>query len=146
VLQTICRSKKILPTTYELAGVRAVPGNSVACGGFCDAYRGTISEDVCIKQLRISTTGDRDMVKEVPCLLNIRLDRLPLTNPKLFCREAIVWKRLNHPNIVPFKGVILDSLQLISGWMPGGELREYIKGNQHVNLISLVGSFLFTST
>jgi len=57
-----------------------------------------------------------------------------------------VWKRLNHPNIVPFKGVTLDPLQLISEWMPCGELREYIKENQRVRRVNLVGSFALAST
>lgn len=52
-----------------------------------------------------------------------------------------MWKRLNHPNIVPLKGVRLNPLQLVSEWMPGGELREYIRLNQSANLIGLVGSF-----
>lgn len=55
-----------------------------------------------------------------------------------------MWKRLNHSNIVPFRGVKLNSLQLISEWMPGGELREYIRVNQPVDLVNLVGPFLLT--
>jgi hypothetical protein len=35
-------------------------------------------------------------------------------------------------------GVTLEPLQLVSGWMPGGELRTYIKENPDTNLISLV--------
>ena len=57
-----------------------------------------------------------------------------------------MWKRLDHPNIVPFKGMTLNPLQLVSEWMPGGELREYIKKNPDANRISLVGSFLPAST
>ena len=52
-----------------------------------------------------------------------------------------MWKRLNHPNIVPFKGVTFEPLQLVSEWMHGGELREYIKNNRHANQISLVCPF-----
>ena len=36
-------------------------------------------------------------------------------------REAVMWKRLTHPNIVPFKGVTLDPLRIVSVWMPGGD-------------------------
>ncbi|KAF9789504.1 kinase-like domain-containing protein, partial [Thelephora terrestris] len=53
-------------------------------------------------------------------------------------KGAIVWKHLDHPNIVPFKGVTLDPPQLVSEWMPGGELREYIKKNPSTNLINLL--------
>ena len=62
-----------------------------------------------------------------------------LTTFQMFCKEAVVWKRLDHPNVVPFRGVTFEPLQLISEWMPGGELREYVKNNLDTNLISLVG-------
>ena len=52
-----------------------------------------------------------------------------------------MWKHLNHPNIVPFKGVTFDPLQLVSEWMPGGDLREYVKNSRDTNLIILVRSF-----
>jgi serine/threonine protein kinase len=64
----------------------------------------------------------------------------------MLCREAIVWKRLDHPNIVPFKGVTLNPLQLVSDWMPGGELREYVKKNPNANPISLVRQLPSVST
>ena len=51
---------------------------------------------------------------------------------------------MDHPNIVPLKGVTLNPLQLVWEWMPGGELREYIKKNPDANFISLVGPFLPT--
>ena len=69
-----------------------------------------------------------------------------LTTLEMFCKEAVVWKRLNHPNIVPFRGVTFDPLQLISEWMPGGELREYVKKNWDTDLTSLVGPCPSVST
>ncbi|KAF9647398.1 kinase-like protein [Thelephora ganbajun] len=57
---------------------------------------------------------------------------------ELFYREAIVWKHLSHPNIVPFKGVTFDPLQLVSEWMPGGELREHIRNNPGADPTSLL--------
>jgi hypothetical protein len=47
---------------------------------------------------------------------------------------------------VPFKGVTFDPLQLVSEWMPGGELREYVKEHRDTNLIGLVGPFLLSLT
>jgi len=75
-LQTICHSKMILPTTFGLARVQFPPGNPLAYGGFSDTYRGIVSEEVCIKQLRISV-ADREKVKQVPRSLNLQLDRHP---------------------------------------------------------------------
>ena len=53
-----------------------------------------------------------------------------------------MWKYLSHPNLVPFKGVTFKPLQLVSGWAPGGMLREYVEDNRHANLVGLVGPFL----
>ena len=51
-----------------------------------------------------------------------------------------MWKRLEHRNIVPFLGITPDPLQLISEWMPGGDLTEYIKkypGADRLDLASI---------
>ena len=57
----------------------------------------------------------------------------------------MVWKHLDHPNIVPFKGITFEPLQLASEWIPGGELKEHIRRNPNANLISLVGLLVCTS-
>ena len=49
-----------------------------------------------------------------------------------------MWKQLIHDNIVPFKGVILDPFQIVSEWMPGGDLTGYINANPHTNPVELV--------
>jgi hypothetical protein len=54
-------------------------------------------------------------------------------------QEAVVWKRLNHPNIVPFHGVTLRPLQLVSNWMQAAELTECIKNTPKTNRLGLVG-------
>ena len=56
----------------------------------------------------------------------------------MWLREALIWKRLTHPNIVPFIGVTLSPLQIVSEWMPGGSLTAHIKSNPRVDRISLV--------
>ena len=56
-----------------------------------------------------------------------------------------MWKRLKHPNILPLLGVTLDPLQLISHWMPGGILPEYLKKNSDVDRLRLVGATPATS-
>ena len=56
-----------------------------------------------------------------------------------------MWKRLDHPNIVPFKGVTSEPLQLVSEWMDCGELREYLRTNRDTDLINLVSLFCHLS-
>jgi len=61
-------------------------------------------------------------------------------NPQAFCQEAVIWKRLSHPNIVPLLGITLAPPQLVSEWIPGGDLLHYIKAHPDVDRLELVGA------
>ena len=50
----------------------------------------------------------------------------------------MVWKRLKHPNIVPLLGMTSTPLQLVSEWVSGGDLTEYIKKHPGADRLSLV--------
>ena len=58
-----------------------------------------------------------------------------------FCREAVIWKRMVHPNVVPLLGITISQRpQLISNWMSGGDLSKYIKKNPGTDRLGLVGA------
>ena len=59
-----------------------------------------------------------------------------------FFKEAVMWKKLRHPNIVPFVGVTTDPLQVVSEWMPNGSLIEFVEKNPDVKRIGLVSPSL----
>jgi len=50
-----------------------------------------------------------------------------------------MWKRLTHPNVLPLLGVTITPPQLISGWMPGGDLSRYIKKHPGADRLGPVG-------
>ena len=52
-----------------------------------------------------------------------------------------MWKRLTHPNIVPFVGITMDPLQLVLEGMPKGALAEHLEETPQANRIGLVSSF-----
>ena len=56
-----------------------------------------------------------------------------------FCQEAVMWKHLTHPNILPLLGVTISPLQLVSDWMPGGDLPGYIEEHPNADRVGLVG-------
>ena len=111
-------------------------------------YRGALNGSrVCVKRVKVySKDGPEKAIKV----------HRPLTFPICHCsrgsqtlyQEAVVWKHLEHKNIVPFLGVTSTPLQLISDWMPGGDLREYIKKRPHADRLGLVGvsSVVFNPT
>ena len=47
-------------------------------------------------------------------------------------------KHLAHPNIVSLLGVTIDPPELVSDWMPGGDLPGYISKHPNTNRLSLV--------
>ena len=50
-----------------------------------------------------------------------------------------MWKYTAHPNLIPLLGITLEPLQLVSEWITGGYLTEYIKKHPDVDRLSLVG-------
>ena len=50
-----------------------------------------------------------------------------------------MWKHLEHKNIVRLLGITSAPLQLISEWMPGGSIVEYIKKHPDADRLGLVG-------
>ncbi|KAJ7846469.1 kinase-like domain-containing protein [Mycena leptocephala] len=56
-----------------------------------------------------------------------------ITGWQTFCREALYWGRLDHPNILPFLGVdekmFKPSFCLISPWMDNGNLINFLEKN-----------------
>lgn len=51
-----------------------------------------------------------------------------------------MWKHLKHPNIVPLLGVTTDPFQLISEWVPSGDLPSYIGKDTGADRLGLVGA------
>ncbi|KAF9643878.1 hypothetical protein BDM02DRAFT_3191109 [Thelephora ganbajun] len=122
-LRNICGTRGILPTPYTLSAdpldIGSYPLDS---GGYGDVYLGVLGgSKVSVKRVRM-------YVAEGPQRVT-----------KIFCKEAVMWKRLKHPNIVPLLGVTIAPLQLISTWMPGGNLPEYIKTHPDADRLEFVG-------
>ncbi|KAG6878877.1 hypothetical protein C0992_006967 [Termitomyces sp. T32_za158] len=46
-------------------------------------------------------------------------------------REAIIWRQLSHPNVLPFLGLsrIQEKLFLVSPWAENGHINTYLKSN-----------------
>jgi len=51
-----------------------------------------------------------------------------------------MWKHLKHQNILSLLGVTITPFQLISPWMPGGDLPGYIKKNPGSDPLGPVGA------
>lgn len=59
---------------------------------------------------------------------------------RTFCREAVLWKHLSHPNIAPFIGIDTKSfsLSMICEWMENGNITAYLKAHPGANRLELL--------
>ncbi|KIJ23201.1 hypothetical protein M422DRAFT_79906, partial [Sphaerobolus stellatus SS14] len=75
---------------------------------------------------------------------------------KRIWREALLWRTLRHPNIVPFYGIFthqeasLSGCSLVSKWMENGTMQEYLeqteKDNKYVNLADVASGLKYLHT
>ncbi|KIK55144.1 hypothetical protein GYMLUDRAFT_48095, partial [Collybiopsis luxurians FD-317 M1] len=129
LLRHLSRRFQILPLSLVIRDIRREGQNPVAGGGFADIWRGTLNEKhVCLKVLRLTLEQDetaRNKIREQ------------------FCHEALVWRQLHHPNILPLLGVNIDlfhpSFCLISPWMENRDIITLLKkGNLQHSLPSIL--------
>ncbi|KAJ7782500.1 kinase-like domain-containing protein, partial [Mycena maculata] len=115
-----------LPSSLFIAGVTGREEYPRFGGGFADVFRATYKDKpVALKHTRhLSRAADSRHI------------RLKL------CREALVWRDLHHPHILPFLGIDQDSfsssLCLVSSWMEQGTVLKYLKGHGHANVDKLL--------
>ncbi|KAK1230559.1 Rho guanine nucleotide exchange factor [Marasmius sp. AFHP31] len=100
------------PKCLVIENVEVVGKHPVGGGGYADIWKGRLGKSlVCLKILRV--------FKE-PEVQQVLKECMP---------EAVLWKQLRHPNVLPFLGFFLDTSGrpcLVSPWMENGNLTEYI--------------------
>ena len=70
-----------------------------------------------------------------------RLYKKSDSNQKLY-HEIIGWKHVSHSNVLPFLGVsetFQFPLNIISPWLPNGNILEYTQKNREADRFQLVG-------
>ncbi|KAJ7040995.1 kinase-like domain-containing protein [Mycena alexandri] len=106
------------PRCFPITGLQKI-GQQVAGGGFGDIWKGLVSgQTVSVKIMRVFQEED------VAAVL------------KQFGREALIWRQLCHPNLLPFFGLyyIENRLCLVSPWMENGNVMQYLQ-KQSSNLV-----------
>ncbi|KAH8110507.1 kinase-like domain-containing protein, partial [Phellopilus nigrolimitatus] len=97
-------------------------------GGYGDVFRSSYNHNVlgrvnvAIKRVRFYIDSNQDIARVV-------------------AREVKVWSRLEHPNILPFLGFIVEESgfsSLVSEWMDNGTVSIYIKNHPKCNLMRII--------
>uniref|UniRef100_A0A0W0EWH8 Protein kinase domain-containing protein n=1 Tax=Moniliophthora roreri TaxID=221103 RepID=A0A0W0EWH8_MONRR len=126
-LRAIVKKRHILPPSLFLDEIIQVGTHALRGGGF-SARKGSFrKQTVCLKVMRIHLEANERKRQKIT---------------KAFCEEAIVWKQLDHPNIVPLLGVntklFSPALCLVSPWMSNGDIVSYLEDNpEHDRLRSV---------
>ncbi|KAJ7827002.1 kinase-like domain-containing protein [Mycena olivaceomarginata] len=110
-LERLSRASGLHPTCFPLTGLVKV-GQQVAAGGFGDIWKGLVrGQSVSVKIMRLFRDADtRDALRE-------------------FGHEALIWRQLSHPNLLPFFGLyyLENRLCLVSPWMSNGHIIEFLR-------------------
>ncbi|KAF7354925.1 Protein kinase domain-containing protein [Mycena sanguinolenta] len=124
-LVRLSRESGIHPTCFTLEVEKA--SQQVAGGGFGDICKGVVGgQIVAIKSMRQFADDDVKASMKV-CVYTKCIPGFKLILQKLG-REALIWRQLSHPNLLPFFGMyMLDNrLCLISPWMENGDLKHFL--------------------
>ncbi|KAF8183729.1 kinase-like domain-containing protein, partial [Mycena galopus ATCC 62051] len=126
IIRKLSESCDMLPTSLFIVGVGGRDEHPSFGGGFGDIYRALYGDQrVALKRMRHFLRGSD--------LRRIRLK---------FCREALLWKDLHHPHILPFLGIDRDSfpssLCMVSPWMEHGTVINYLKTHGYATVDKLL--------
>ncbi|KXN89364.1 Protein kinase byr2 [Leucoagaricus sp. SymC.cos] len=123
-LCNLCRVSKLYPTCLLLKDI--VLGPSKGGGGFSDVHKGyhpAMEQILCVKVVRLYERSDVDAAL------------------KAYAKEAMLWRQLHHPSIIPLYGVHYlrtdksdesYKICLVSPWMENGNLVKYLSNNPEV--------------
>ncbi|KAJ7783392.1 kinase-like domain-containing protein [Mycena olivaceomarginata] len=93
-------------------------------GGFGDIFKGLVGgQSVAVKSMRQFKDDD----------VRVSLKKLG--------REAVIWRQLSHPNLLPFFGLYVHDNRpsLISPWMDNGDLKNFLNNApSDINCITLI--------
>ncbi|KAJ7679066.1 kinase-like domain-containing protein, partial [Mycena polygramma] len=109
-LTRLSRDSMLHPRCFTITHLEQ--GKLVGGGSFSDVYKGLLEGQwVAIKMIRVFEGHDIDILL------------------KDFGREALIWRQLWHPNLLPFFGLyyLQHRLCLVSPWMNSGHIRAFLK-------------------
>ncbi|KAF7373269.1 Kinase-like protein [Mycena sanguinolenta] len=126
IIRKLSESCDRLPSSLFVVGVEGRDEHPTSGGGFGDIYRASYcGQRVALKRMRYFLHSSD--------LRRIR---------SKFCREALLWKNLHHPHILPFLGIDADSfpgfLSMVSLWMEHGTVINYLKTYGFANVDKLL--------
>ena len=115
-----------------------------ATRGYTDLWkREWNGQGVAVKALRFSPYDDRSKTTKVTIPFFCQFSRISMgahNRLQRLCKEVLLWKRLNHPNVLPFYGASMSDNRfcMVSPWMDSGNIIGYSRKNPEANRLRLV--------
>ena len=97
------------------------------------------SQRVCLKVLKVLTSGDPARVAKV-CCANIVVIQTSSIN-QAFCRKALLWRQLHHPRILPLLCMTpytRPRFCLVSPWMHNGNVNQFLRKHPTSDKLKMV--------
>ena len=123
VLTNLINTSKLYPDSITLTDITLERGRRAA-GGFGDVYKGTcFGEEVALKVFKRPLQSGSTTFTSLTSFHN---------HAGSFLSELVLWRRLSHPNVLPFYGVhSLDTtletrVCLVCPWMENGNVVEFL--------------------
>ena len=137
----LSKASRLYPECLVLKGIDIGP-YPVTIGTFGDVFKGQLyGRVVAVKALRFCSLDYSERLKVGPDRDTYKTHLNDYTQD--FSSEAVIWRQLCHPNVLPFYGVYVDipgrKLGLTSPWMVNGNVVEFLKeypGTYCVHLVS----------
>ncbi|KAJ8083171.1 hypothetical protein PM082_009040 [Marasmius tenuissimus] len=149
----LSRNSGLYPKCLIIQNVEKIGKRPEGGGSFGDVWKGKIGRAlVCLKVIRTFSAS------KIETLAKVRFRRTLVellagwaeteaTFKQDYMQEAIVWRQLNHRNLLPFMGMFYldddhEQLCLVSPWMSHGNLVQFLKRTppEQVDHQSLVSS------
>ncbi|KAJ6487845.1 kinase-like domain-containing protein [Mycena sanguinolenta] len=122
-LLRLSRASGLHPTCFPLTDLQ-IMGHQVAAGAFGDIWKGIVREQiVSVKVMRIFRDAEVRVAVEA------------------FGREALIWRQLSHPNLLPFFGLyyLETRLCLVSPWLSNGHVLQFLENaSPDIDRVSLM--------
>ncbi|KAJ6581547.1 kinase-like domain-containing protein [Mycena capillaripes] len=122
LLVKLSEASDTLPSSLFIRGVSRLDKEATFGGTFGDIYRASYQgQDVALKRIRVfQRDASRHKIRQ------------------RFCREALLWQRLQNPYVLPFSGIDAESfpsfLCMVSPWMRHGTILKHLAENGNANV------------
>lgn len=117
-LRKTCGTRQILPRSHYFQGGLRRAIDHPAAGGTAEVWKVEDNRRQLfgVKVFRVTQTGDEYKIKR-------------------YYKEITIWKRLDHPNVVPTLGAEPSFAEfcVVAPWMPGGDLLQFLNRHPEAN-------------